>query len=77
MLSESKILEVARSVRADAWVDFASGGAFSVGFADNIDAATYNATAARVAVVLGAAGFKVRVKGPSAAWPYAVIKVLP
>ena len=75
MTTQSRILEVARTIRADAWVDFAANGAFSVGFADNRDAEGYNAAAGSAAASLKAAGFRVKVRPGNAHWPFAVVTV--
>lgn len=60
--SDSKILAIARTIRPDAWIDYAARGAFSVGFADNREPATYNTAMGTVAAQLKAAGFKVTVR---------------
>lgn len=62
MTTESKILDIARTVRADAWVDYAARGAFSAGFANNADPATYNKSMTTLAERLEAASFKVVVR---------------
>ena len=75
MSTETRILEIARSIRLDAWVDFTSNGAFSVGLADNKDVAAYNAAMQQVVAALKSADFKVRVRKGDDAWPYDVVKV--
>lgn len=66
MTTESQILAIARAVRFDAWVDFAARGAFSVGFSNNADPASYNASMGDMANLLRAAGFGVSVRAADA-----------
>lgn len=77
MDTEARILEIARTIRADAWVDLASGGAYSLGFVDNrLGAAKeYNEAATQAAAALRAAGFRVKMNPGSAHWPFAIVKI--
>ena len=59
MSAQARILELARSIRSDAWVDFAARGAYSVGFANNADSATYNKSMEALAARLKTEGLKV------------------
>lgn len=77
MTTESRILEIARSVRPDAWVDFASANAWRVGFRSGPaeEANAYNLAASQVADLLQQHGFKVRLRTGDESWPYAVLTV--
>lgn len=77
MSTETRILEIARSIRPDAWVDFASANQWSVGFASGKSETpdAYNADMTRVVVALKSAGLKVRVRKGDEHWPYVVVKV--
>jgi len=75
MTTEATILDIARAVRSDAWVDYASRGGFSVGFADNREPSTYNAAAHAAAVQLRAHGFKVTLRAGDEHHACAIIRV--
>lgn len=62
MHADTRILLLARSIRSDAWVDFAARGAYSVGFANNADPAAYNEAMDDLSERLREEGFKVRVR---------------
>jgi hypothetical protein len=76
MTTESRILEIARSIRADAWAEH-NGSEIRVGFAINRaeGASEYNAAAAQVADALRLDGFKVRVRTGDGDWMFTMIVV--
>lgn len=77
MSTEARILEIARSIRPDAWVEPATGNEWRVGFASNREdgASAYNAAAAEAVDALRSSGFKVRVRTGDGDWMFTMIAV--